>query len=81
MATGPTPPRSSAAAARSARADGLRSSSNAGKGEANGERIHDDSQDHSDERAGVGIDDCSGGRIHADIVDPDDERAGANHDH
>ena len=75
MATGPTLPRSSAAAARSARADGLRNSSTAGKGDANGERIHDDSQDHGDERTGVGIVDWSGGRIHADIAEPDDERA------
>ena len=62
-------------AARSARADGLRNSSTAGKGDANGERIHDGSQDHGDERTGVGIVDWSGGRIHADIVEPDDERA------
>ncbi len=75
MATGPTLPRSSAPAARSARADGLRSLRSAGKGEANGERIHDGSQDSSDERTGVGIVDWSGGRIHADIAEPDDERA------
>ena len=81
MATGPTLPRSSAAAARFARADGLRNSSTSGKGGANGERIHDDSQDYGDERTGVGIVDWSGGRIHADIVEPDDERASGNHDH
>ena len=68
-------------AARSARADGLRSSRTAGKGEPNGERIHDDSQDHSDERISDGIDDWSGGRIHADALDPDDERASGNHVH
>ncbi len=68
-------------AARSARADGLRSSRTAGKGEPNGERIHDDCQDHSDERTSDGIDDWSGGRIHADILVPDDERASGNHVH
>ena len=68
-------------AARSARADGLRSSSTAGGGEPNGERIHDDSQDHSDERTSDGLDDGSGGRTHAAILVPDDERASCNHDH